>query len=248
MAITSSQSASVNSAAGARRWMPALLTRILTCPKWASVLSRTSSGALLSARSAEITSSRLPVAETRSLSSGASAERCTETISAPASASAAAMLSPSPRLLPVTTATFPSRRKRSRIVAILKRFFLAIIGRQYLIRHAAGAGGSLTRARTVPLAIEFVHDALDQRLLDVGRGRNVDVLHPLRSRQVKQFPGKRRKLDFAFGPDDFSVIEFLEVGEKPLPYARYTRLELKTGGYAVFGRVIASAVRHDAVD
>ena len=112
---TWSQSASLCSAAGARRMVPALLTSTSTVSTSSRSRPTNSRQAARSAKSHRNPRNVRPAARTARSTSlpSASSDALTPTTSAPASASATAMLRPMPRRHPVTSAVFPSRRKRS---------------------------------------------------------------------------------------------------------------------------------------
>src|SRR5688572_3008259 len=111
---TSSQSSSVCPAAGSRRMMPALLTRMSSWPNDAMASAIRRSAASRSPRFAVNVAVRRPAAALISCaaSAGCVSLACSTT-SAPAAASAVAIPFPSPREAPVTSATLPSRRNRS---------------------------------------------------------------------------------------------------------------------------------------
>src|SRR5208337_294408 len=114
--ITASQSSSEYSAAGARRIMPALLTRISIVPK-----CRTASSTRRAQTAASPTSPTSAIAFAPAASIlccvalGAVPDPCTTT-SAPACARAMAMAAPKPRDEPVTRAVLPLRLNLSRII------------------------------------------------------------------------------------------------------------------------------------
>src|SRR5918997_31085 len=119
MFITSSQSFSPNSSAGARRMMPALLTRISRRPSSVahSPTIPAACSARASMRSTFMAWQRLPSFSICSrVSSGGRTSRTAT--SAPASASPTARAWPRPRPAPVTRATRPSSLKSSRIVIV----------------------------------------------------------------------------------------------------------------------------------
>src|SRR6185436_13848386 len=108
---TWSQSSSPCSTAGARRMVPALLTRMSTGRSEAASVAASSVAACRSARSTRYGVNVRPSASTRratSLPSG-SRDALTPTMSAPAPASASVMARPMPRRQPVTTASRPVR-------------------------------------------------------------------------------------------------------------------------------------------
>ena len=120
--ITASQSSSEYSAAGARRIMPALLTRISIAPKCPTVSS--TSRAQTSGKPTSPTSATAfaPAASILCcVALGAALEPCTATL-APACASATAMAAPSPRDEPVTRAVLPLRLNLSSIDFSFLRF------------------------------------------------------------------------------------------------------------------------------
>ena len=113
-AMTRSQSSSECSAAGARRIVPALFSRMSIGPSAASA-SRDDGRRRL--RIAEVAASPWPTGGRARRSpppcpSGGTLRSCTTT-SAPASASASAMARPRPAVAPVTSAIFPSSRTSS---------------------------------------------------------------------------------------------------------------------------------------
>src|SRR6185369_8874611 len=117
MSITDLNCSGVSRVAGTAVPTPALLTRMSTLPNMrivASTSSRHSSGLVTSVRTTRAprpvfsTSLRVPV--------NRSSRRAASATSAPASASATAKATPIPLDAPVTIATRPSTRKRSRIV------------------------------------------------------------------------------------------------------------------------------------
>src|SRR5260221_430879 len=107
---TASQSSSLVSRAGARRMMPALLTRMSA----GRTVSRMVAAALRSARSTCTRMARRPASRT-ALAVSRRSPRATSATSAPASARATAMAAPRPREAPVTIAVCPSSRKRSTV-------------------------------------------------------------------------------------------------------------------------------------
>ena len=122
--MTAFQSSSECSAAGERRMMPALLTRMSMVPKCWTVSStrraQTAASPMSPTRAADLTpSARIFCC----VAAGAELELCTATL-APASASATAMAAPSPRDEPVTSADFPFRLNCSRIVSVRIRGFV----------------------------------------------------------------------------------------------------------------------------
>ena len=127
VSMTVCQSSSECSTAGARRIIPALLTRISMEPKWWTTCStrRSHTEAWLTS---PITANGFAPAlfSFSSDASGTTREPWTAT-SAPASASARAIPAPSPRDDPVTSAVLPFRLKRSKIKA---RSFLPRANRQ----------------------------------------------------------------------------------------------------------------------
>src|SRR6185436_17346152 len=108
---TWSQSSSPCSTAGARRMVPALLTRMSTGRSEAASVAASSVAACRSARSTRYGVNVRPSASTRratSLPSGSN-DALTPMMSAPAAASASAIARPMPRRQPVTTARRPMR-------------------------------------------------------------------------------------------------------------------------------------------
>src|SRR6188474_1932882 len=115
--MTRCHCASGNSAAGARWVIPALFTRISTGPRPASTASVMRATLAASLTSTVTASARPPPAAIASATACAPAALASATATAaPASASPRAMAAPSPPAPPTTTATWPSRRKRSRLV------------------------------------------------------------------------------------------------------------------------------------
>src|SRR5258708_35283765 len=119
VSMTSSQSVSGKSTNAPRRMVPPLLTRMSgqgNAPPNAAI--NLSSEARL-AWSAEKQNALRPAVST-SVFVALRSPRATRMMAAPASARACAIAAPSPREAPVTRATFPSRRKVSRTVAMGK--------------------------------------------------------------------------------------------------------------------------------
>src|SRR4051794_5354105 len=106
--------------------MPALLTRMSTRPNSAMVASTSAVQSSGSETSVRTVIARRPASSTRLLACASrSSRRAASATSAPASARARAKSTPSPEDAPVTIATRPSSRKRSRIVRSLTRIPLS---------------------------------------------------------------------------------------------------------------------------
>src|SRR5450631_2399897 len=84
---------------------------------------------------------------------------------------------------------------------------------EHLVHHPRGARGGFARAGAMALAIEFIDDALDQRLVDMRRVVNCDLVSLCSTRQANRHRRVSREADAAVRADDF-VILLLEVGGK----------------------------------
>ena len=112
---TLSQSPSARSTAARRIAMPALLTRMSSRPSRSNVACTIASTLASSATSATMAVTRRPSARiSTAASSAVLLSRSASTTRAPATASVSAVSRPIPRAPPVTTATWSSRRIKSR--------------------------------------------------------------------------------------------------------------------------------------
>ena len=143
VSMTASQSASDRSWIGPRMLIPALLIRMSARPSELSMSAASFSTSAALVTSASNAAARRPVCLVicAAASSHAARERPEIATSAPASASAVAMVRPRPRAPPVTSATRPSRRKASRMLRGLP------VGSV----NAALRGPRLRRGRLVPV-------------------------------------------------------------------------------------------------
>ena len=187
MSITRRNSSGVSRVAGTAVPTPALLTRTSTRPSSATV-SLDHARAVLGARRRRRSTAtqRRPSASTRSaVSSSRSARRAPMATSAPASARPTANAAPRPDEAPVTTATLPSSRKRSRTA---------------MVRHANEAAAAMLefprRQRSFPghkvpamLSLFPPGSALDADGMLLVGGCRADAL----ARRVRHAGARRRR-------------------------------------------------------
>ena len=118
--MTSRNCSGVSRVAGYAVPMPALFTRMSTVPNSASVASTRAWQSSGRATSVRTVMARRPASSTSfRVAASRSSRRAARATSAPASARACAKATPRPEEAPVTIATRPSSRKRSRIVRSL---------------------------------------------------------------------------------------------------------------------------------
>src|SRR3712207_2762082 len=211
MLITSSQSSSLNSSAGARRMMPALLTRISRRPS-----SETHSETILEASPASAPSRLwprawhlLPRAVICSCVSSRGTTSSTAT-SAPASARPTARAWPRPRPAPVTSATRPSSLKSSRIVIVepseaeVQRLDTPLLAE---LEVALQLGEDVVLVEQVVLVVYVLHRTLEDKERDHVPGvlihdERVDVARRL----VDERPGTRYPVPLQVVPGTLDAV------------------------------------------
>src|SRR5687768_5417768 len=141
--------------------MPALLTRMSTCPAQSTVSSTMRWTGSIVIKSASIVCDRPPIAAIRSAVS-AMDERPTQVTRAPAPARATAMPCPSPVLAPVTIAVFPVRSKRFMVGPWLR----LRLDQRIAFGGATGSHGRPAMQQSTPLTFRSGHPDVDRYLTD----------------------------------------------------------------------------------
>ncbi|MDQ3197029.1 MAG: hypothetical protein M3Q32_11895 [Pseudomonadota bacterium] len=108
---------------------------------------------------------------------------------------------------------------------------------QHLVHHPGRAGGAFARTWAGSNTVEFVHDILDQRLLNVRRIVVRKLRHAFRRGQNDRLRGKCRIRNLACGSHDFGAVTSLKAGKAPGSHAVHAGLEYESSGNDILGWV-----------